>query len=50
VVLAIAHLLLVNRIRIARSGAATQRAQDLERFLALRSTSSLSAGGADGQS
>jgi hypothetical protein len=36
VVLAIAHLLVVNRIRIARSAAATQRTEDHERFVALR--------------
>ncbi len=36
VVLAILHLLFINRIRLARTFAASQRAQDLERFLALR--------------
>jgi fatty acid desaturase len=35
-VLAILHLLFINRIRLARIFAASQRAQDLERFEALR--------------
>jgi hypothetical protein len=35
--LAILHLLFINRVRVARGFAATQRAQDLERFTALRS-------------
>ncbi len=37
VVLAILHILFINRIRLARSFAASQRAKDLERFVALRS-------------
>jgi len=36
VVLAILHLAFINRIRLARSFAASQHAQDLERFLTLR--------------
>ncbi len=36
VVLAVLHLLFVNRIRIARGACAKQRAQDLERFAALK--------------
>jgi fatty acid desaturase len=36
VLLAIPHLLFINRIRLARVFAASQRAQDLERFLELR--------------
>ena len=36
VVLAIAHLFFVNRIRVARTMAASQREKDLERFTALR--------------
>jgi hypothetical protein len=36
VVLAVLHLLFVNRIRVARGFAARQRAADLERFTALR--------------
>jgi fatty acid desaturase len=36
VVLAILHLLFINRIRLARTFATSQRAQDLERFLTLR--------------
>ena len=35
VVLAILHLLFINRIRLARAFAASQRAQDLERFVTL---------------
>ncbi|OFW04549.1 MAG: hypothetical protein A3H96_09155 [Acidobacteria bacterium RIFCSPLOWO2_02_FULL_67_36] len=35
VVLAVLHLLFVNRIRVARAFAARQRAADLERFTAL---------------
>ena len=34
--LGVLHLVFINRIRIARAFAATQRAQDLERFEALR--------------
>ena len=37
VVLAILHFLFINRIRLARAFAASQRAKDLERFVALRS-------------
>ena len=37
VLLAILHLLFINRVRVARGFAATQRAQDLERFTLLRS-------------
>jgi hypothetical protein len=36
VLLAIPHLLFINRIRLARIFAASQRTQDLERFLTLR--------------
>jgi hypothetical protein len=36
VVLAILHLLFINRIRLARSFAASQRPRDLERFVTLR--------------
>ena len=36
VLLAIPHLLFINRIRLARIFAASQRTQDLERFVALR--------------
>lgn len=36
VVLALLHLVFINRIRIARGVAARQRAEDLERFTALR--------------
>jgi hypothetical protein len=36
VVLAVVHLLFVNRIRLARAFAAAQRLKDLERFTALR--------------
>ena len=36
VLLAIPHLLFINRIRLARIFAASQREQDLERFLTLR--------------
>jgi hypothetical protein len=35
IVLAVLHLLFINRIRLARAFAATQRAQDLERFKTL---------------
>jgi hypothetical protein len=35
-VLAALHLLFINRIRLARSFAASQRSEDLQRFLALR--------------
>jgi hypothetical protein len=37
VVLAILHLLFINRIRLGRTFAASQRGKDLERFVALRS-------------
>ena len=36
VVLAVLHLLFVNRVRLARAFASTQRAQDLDRFRTLR--------------
>ncbi len=36
VVLAVLHLLFINRIRLARAFVATQRGTDLERFVALR--------------
>lgn len=36
VVLAVLHLAFINRIRVARAVASKQRAQDLERFTALR--------------
>ena len=36
VVLAVLHLLFINRVRIARAFAASQRTQDLDRFIALR--------------
>jgi hypothetical protein len=36
VVLAVLHLLFVNRVRMARAFAASQRVQDLDRFIALR--------------
>ena len=36
VVLAVLHLAFINRIRVARAVASRQRAQDLERFTALR--------------
>jgi hypothetical protein len=36
VVLAVLHLLFVNRVRMARAFAASQRVQDLDRFVALR--------------
>jgi hypothetical protein len=36
VVLAALHLVFINRVRLARSFAATQRAEDLQRFAALR--------------
>ena len=36
VVLVVLHLAFINRIRIARAAAARQRAEDLERFTALR--------------
>jgi hypothetical protein len=35
IVVAVLHLLFVNRLRLARTFAASQRAQDLERFTAL---------------
>jgi hypothetical protein len=38
VVLAILHFLFINRIRLARTFAASQRATDLERFVALRAS------------
>ena len=38
VVLAILHFLFINRVRLARAFAASQRKQDLERFLALRAS------------
>ena len=37
VVLAVLHFLFINRIRMARAFAASQREKDLERFVALRS-------------
>jgi hypothetical protein len=36
VIIAILHVIFINRIRLARAFAATQRAKDLERFEALR--------------
>ena len=36
VVLAVLHLLFINRVRLARAFAASQRDRDLERFLALK--------------
>ncbi len=36
VVLAVLHLLFINRIRLARAFAGTQREKDLERFMALK--------------
>lgn len=36
VVLAVLHLLFINRIRVARAASARQRTQDLERFSALK--------------
>jgi hypothetical protein len=36
VVLAVLHLLFINRVRLARAFAASQRDSDLERFLALK--------------
>ena len=36
IVLAILHLLFINRVRLARAFAAAQRVQDLDRFIALR--------------
>jgi hypothetical protein len=36
VVLAILHLLFINRVRLARAAAASQRVEDLDRFIALR--------------
>ena len=41
VVLAAIHVLFINRIRVARSESAAQRASDLERFTALRQDDSL---------
>lgn len=38
VVLAVLHVLFINRIRVARAFAAGQRAADLERFTALRAS------------
>jgi len=38
VVLAALHLVFINRVRLARTFAASQRVKDLERFVALRST------------
>jgi hypothetical protein len=43
VVLAVLHLLFINRIRLARIFAASQRARDLERFQALRAETMASA-------
>ncbi len=43
VALAAVHLVFVNRVRLARTFASTQRAQDLDRFRALRDASNTNA-------
>lgn len=45
-VLAVLHFVFLYRIRVARTSAAGQRAQDLERFQALRASASPAAAGA----
>jgi hypothetical protein len=48
VVLAALHVLFINRIRVARKFEASQRAADVERFVALREEGDLTGGG-DGE-
>ena len=45
VVVAVFHLVLINRIRLARAYASKQRADDLQKFEALRATTHASADG-----